>query len=219
MKDRRRMAWRCSPATLAASILALWLPSCTTLPIDKPPPRLFVLTPKTTFPEDLPKVDWQMSVDLPVAQASLNTSRIAVYHTPISLDYYQGANWVDTAPKMVQTLLIESFESSGRIVGVGRQSVALRANYNLVTELREFQAEMSEGQLPKVRVRLNAKLVRFPQRIIVATTSKEVITRAKSAQIADVVHAFDDSLGKVLKGIVTWTFHSVPPGMSPDRVR
>ena len=219
MIDRRRMMWRRPPVWLATSIFALWLSACTAFPIDKAPPQLFVLTPKTTFPADLPKVDWQMSVDLPVAQAGLNTSRIAVYRTPISLDYYRGANWVDTAPKMVQTLLIESFESSGRIVGVGRQSVALRANYNLVTELREFQAELSEGQLPKVRVRLNAKLVRFPQRVIVATIGKEAITRAKSAQIVDVVRAFDDSLGKVLKGIVTWTLHSAPAHLPPSQIR
>ena len=95
--------------------------------------------------------------------------------------------------------------------------MALRATYNLVTELREFQAELGEGEPPNVRVRLNAKLVRFPQRIIVATTGKEVVTRAKSAQIEDVVRAFDESLGKVLKEIVTWALRAEPPDLSPPR--
>jgi cholesterol transport system auxiliary component len=197
----------------------LWLSGCTGLPLDKPPPRLFVLTPKTTFPADLPKVDWQLSVDPPIAQASLNTSRIAVHHTPISLDYYQGANWVDTAPKMLQTLLVESFESTGKIVGVGRQSVALRADYNLVTELREFQAELDKGEFPIVRVRLNVKLVRFPQRVIVATTSKEVVTPAAGSRIEDVVNAFDESLGKALKAIVSWTLRSAPPVLPVRPIR
>ena len=219
MNGKRRMARWHLPAALAGGLLTLWLSACTGLPVDKPPPRLFVLTPKTTFSADLPKVEWQMSVEQPIAQASLNTSRIAVHHTPISLDYYQGVNWVDTAPKMIQTLLIESFESSSSIVGVGRQSVALRADYSLITELREFQAELSDGAPPNVRVRLSAKLVQFPRRIIIATTSKEVVTRAASTQIEDVIKAFDQSLGKVLKEIVTWTLRSDTANTSNPRSR
>ena len=37
----------------------------------------------------------------------------------------------------LQTLIIESFENSGRIVAVGRESVGLRADFTLKTELRE----------------------------------------------------------------------------------
>jgi cholesterol transport system auxiliary component len=206
-------------APTVSILIVLTLAGCAGLPFDKPPPRLFVLTPKSVFPENLPTVDWQMTIDLPLAPAGLNTSRIAVHRTPISLDYYEGANWVDTAPKMVQTLLIESFENSRRILGVGRQSVALRADYNLVTELREFQAELRNGGPPDIRVRVNVKLVQFPQRIIVATTSAEAVTRARENQIEDIVGAFDDSLGKVLKDIVTWTLQAVPAAPPSTLVR
>ena len=119
---------------------------------------------------------------------------------------------------MLQTLLIESFESTGKIVGVGRQSITLRADYNLVTELREFQAELGEGKFPVVRVRVNAKMVQFPQRIIVGTTGREVVTEAKGPRIEDIVMAFDESLGKVLKSIVTWTLKSVPPTLPSRRM-
>jgi cholesterol transport system auxiliary component len=47
--------------------------------------------------------------------------------------------WVDTAPRLVQTLLVESFENSRKIIGVGRQSVNLRTDYALIIDLREFQ--------------------------------------------------------------------------------
>ena len=39
-------------------------------------PRLYNLTPKSTFPEGLPPVDWQLLVETPYASASLNTARI-----------------------------------------------------------------------------------------------------------------------------------------------
>jgi cholesterol transport system auxiliary component len=41
----------------------------------------------------------------------------------------------------VQTLLVESFENTKKIVSVARQGVDLGADNVLKTELREFQAE------------------------------------------------------------------------------
>ena len=128
--------------------------------ITAEPPQLYILTPKSTFSKNLPNVKWQLTIDKPIAQAGLATSRIALRQSPISLEYYARANWIDTAPLMVQTLLVESFENSNSIVSVGRQSVTLRADYSLLTELREFQAEYNGAGAPKVRVRINAKLVK-----------------------------------------------------------
>ena len=215
--ERHRRGRRLIAATLS-TFGALTLAGCTGLPFDQPPPQLFVLTPNSSFPDDLPKVEWQMTIDLPVASASLNTSRIAVHRTAVSLDYYEGVAWADAAPKMVQTLLIESFENSGRILGIGRQSATLRADYNLVTELRAFQAELGHGGAPKIRVTVNAKLVRFPQRDIVAATSSEAVLTARDGQIEDVVHAFDAALGTVLKEIVSWTLKAVSPQPPPPRL-
>ena len=78
------------------------------------PPSLSVLTPKTTFSKDLPKVAWQLTIPLPIADAALRTARITLRQSPISLEYYARANWVDTAPQMIQTLLVESFEIQAR---------------------------------------------------------------------------------------------------------
>lgn len=183
------------------------------------PPKLYVLTPKNTFSQKLPKVDWQLTIDLPVADAALNTARIALRHNPISLEYYARANWVDTAPRMIQTLLVESFENSGSIVSIGRQSVTLRADYSLLTDLREFQAEYIGGGPPRIRIRLNAKMVRMPQRTILATQTFEFVEPAASSDLEAVVSAFDIALGKTLKRIVEWSLKSVPPESPRARSR
>ena len=175
------------------------------------PPKLYVLTPKNTFSKSLPKVDWQLTIALPVADAALNTARIALRHNPISLEYYARANWVDTAPQMIQTLLVESFENSGSIVSIGRQSVTLRADYSLLTNLREFQAEYIGAGPPRIRIRLNAKLVRMPQRNILATETFEFVEPAASTDLEAVVVAFDVALGKTLKRIVEWSLTRVQP--------
>ncbi|HJS31555.1 MAG TPA: ABC-type transport auxiliary lipoprotein family protein [Alphaproteobacteria bacterium] len=172
------------------------------------PPQLYTLTPKSTFAADLPTVEWQLIVETPVAAAGLSTSRIALQRSPLQLDYYARANWTDSAPLMVQTLLIESFENSKRIVAVSRESTNLRADYVLKTDLREFQAEYDGGGPPLVRIRLTGKLVRLPERAIIASRSSELSLRAASSDMQSIVGAFDEALGKVLREQVEWTLRA-----------
>ena len=178
------------------------------VPGQGPPPRLYRLTPKSTFDTDLPTVDWQLLVEPPVVQAGLNTTRIALQRVAIQLEYYARANWTDRAPAMVQTLILESFENSERIVAVGREALGLRADFVLKIELREFQAIYENGTAPGVRVVINAKLVQMPRRAIVASARFEHVAAAEADQLDQIVAAFDEALGKVLRDLVEWTLRS-----------
>lgn len=206
MRTGRRQFARLTLAGLGVAML----PGCA-LPALRTPPQLYTLTPKSTFGDDLPPVDWQLLVEPPAAAAGLDSLRIALQSSPFKLDYFADAAWTDRAPQMVQTLIVESFENSGGIVSVGRESIGLRANYVLKTELREFQAEYIENGLsepPVVRVRMNAKLVQIPRRTIIAGDNFEALTVATSNSLDAIVLAFDDALGKVLRRLVTWTLTS-----------
>lgn len=170
------------------------------------PPAVFTLTPKNEFDPGLPAVTWQLVVDQPVAAQGLNTPRIALKRSPVSIEYYARALWSDPAPVMIQTLLIESFENTRRIVSVSRDSTQLRPDYLLMTELREFQAEYEATNAPpNVRVRMIARLVRLNDRQIIATHSVERRERAGGTDLERIVLAFDEALGKVLRRIVEWT--------------
>lgn len=191
---------------LALGAAALALAGCSGLPLAGPAPQLYTLSPKSTFPPDLPGVEWQLAVDRPSSPAGLATTRIAVARGPHAIDYYAGAQWIDDAPNMVQRLLIESFENSGRIVGVGRESISLRSDFVLQIELREFQAHYANGaEVPTVNVRVSVKLVRMPQRHIVASASMERLMTSPDNRMASIVDIFDQALGKVLRDIVVWT--------------
>ena len=197
---------------LAAGLALIPLSACTgLLPGTGEPLKLYTLTPKTTYPEGLPAVEWQLVVETPVAPAGINTNRIALAHSPLTLDYYAGASWTDSAPAMVQTLLVESFENTGRILAVGRESVGLRPDFVLKLELREFQAEYRSPETPPlVHVRIIGKLVRMPVREIVATHMAEESVAASANTLDAVVTAFDAALGPVLKDLVIWALSAVP---------
>ncbi len=186
--------------------LGLTLAGCEfAVPGQGPPPALYRLTPKSTFSEGLPVVDWQLVLEVPVADAGLSTTRVALQRSPTQLEYYARSRWTDRAPLMVQTLMIESFENSDHIVAVGRESVGLRADFILKSELREFQAEYFRGALPSVRVAINAKLVKLPRRTIIGSESFEAIAPAKADTMSDIIFAYDEALGSVLKDLVEWT--------------
>lgn len=195
------------PALLAPGLLGL---GACQLPVpgQGPPPTLYRLTPKSTFSPDLPTVDWQLLLEVPVADAGLSTTRIALQHSATKLEYYARASWIDTAPMMVQTLLVESFENSQRIVAVGRESVGLRPDFVLKTELREFQAEYFEPGAPQAHVVINAKLVTMPERVIIGSQSFETLSSADIDGMGAIITAFDNALGRVLKHLVEWTLHT-----------
>src|SRR6185312_17064332 len=116
-----------------------------------PPPDLYTLSPKSTFAPELPQVDWQLVVEQPSAAKGIDTDRIAIAPTSLEVKYFPSARWADRAPKMIQTLLLQSFENSKKIVSVGPQSLGLRSDFVLKTELREFQAEKNADGTTSVR--------------------------------------------------------------------
>lgn len=190
--------------TLALSSCLL-LGACAALQLaTADPPRLYDLTPKSTFVDGLPTVSGRLSVEVPTATAGLNSVRIALRPTPTTLEYYAGARWVDVVPVMIQNLLLESLDNTGRIDVLGREVVGVRADLALLTHVREFQAEYDTPGAPLVRVRLQARLIRLPRRISVAATSEEFTVRASNTSLPAIVEAFDEAFGKALKRIVEW---------------
>lgn len=187
--------------------LALVLGGCNgIIPGVGPAPNLYDLTPKSTYAPNLPRVDWQLVIEEPRASGGLDTKRIALRPTPTEIKYFAEARWTERAPRMVQSLLVESFENTGKIVAVGRLAVGLTSDYNLQAELREFQAEYFDGsKTPTVNVRINVKVVKQPDQVIIASRSFETKARAESANMRAIIDAFDRAFGKVVKEIVQWT--------------
>lgn len=189
----------------ALAFVTLLAAGCNVIP-NVEAPDLYNLTPKSTFDPEVPHVEWQLVIEELVAAGGLDTARIATRRSPTEINYFANARWTERAPKMVQTLLVESFENSERIVAVGRQAIGLRSDFNLKAELREFQAEYFDGAtIPTVRVTVNAKLVTQPRQEIVASKTFESTRQAGEDSMTAIVRAFDEALGKVMKDIVQWT--------------
>ncbi len=199
-----------APLRLVAALLCATLTAgCVELiPGRGAPPKLYNLSPKSNYRPDLPTVSWQLVVETPVSAETINTSRIALRRDPLTLDFYGNALWSERAPVLVQTLLVESFENTGKIVAVARKATDLRADYVLKMDLREFQAEYDGAGPPQAHVRLNAKLVKMPQRTIIAAHMAQQRVRAEGSDMNQVIYAFDGALGGTLKSVVEWALRA-----------
>jgi cholesterol transport system auxiliary component len=196
---------------VAALALVPAASACTSLiPGTGAPPQLYVLTRKSTFPPDLPQVSRQLLVDTPIAPAEIDTARVALSRSPTTIDYFANAAWSDRAPAMVQSLLIESFEQTGKIPSVARDTAVLRADYILMPELRRFEARYQNGEAPPtVLVRLLVRLIKMPERTIIGEDIAEERETATANAMDAIVEAYDEALGSVMKRLITWTLRTV----------
>jgi len=191
---------------LLATVLAPVLAGCGGLLTDAPKRELFRVSPKFTFRAGLPHVAAQLLVATPTAPAGLDTERIALSRSPVSLDYFADVQWADRAPYLIQTSLVDGFEKSGAMPAVGPDRGGLRADFVLETAIGDFAAIYdSPNAAPRISVRLTAKLVRMPERKIVAQLSVSREANAAANAVPDIVRAFDAALGGAIEEIVTWT--------------
>ena len=172
---------------------------------DRKPPQLYELRPTGSFAETLPRIRAQLLVETPTASASLRSSRIAIKMQPTRLGYLADSEWTDLATNLVQTLMVESFDNSGRIAGVARQGSGLRTDFLLKSDLREFHAEMYAGAPARIRIRLHVRLVRWSDREIVASRSFEAAEPLAGESNEAIVTGFDTALGGILKRVVEWS--------------
>lgn len=175
-----------------------------------PPPasQIYVLHPDFPALPEAPMADWQLVIADPIAPQSLDRERIALLRAPNAMDYYANAQWNDRVPELLQSLLVEAFEKSGRIKAVGRDVQDLAGNYILETEIRDFEAYYPvPDTAPKIRVSLTATFMGSLRHDVVATMHSEHEAQAAANDLWSVTAAFTQATGAAISEIVNWSLH------------
>jgi cholesterol transport system auxiliary component len=182
------------------------------------PGKLYRLTAPRSFGAGLPHTDAQLLIDLPQAPAGIDTNRIALTRSPLSLDYFADAEWTARLPELFQNLLLAAFENSGAISAVDLNSGGLRADFVVRSEIRHFEAvyDIPNGP-PRVWVEIVTRLAAVRQRAIVAEGRFEQRAAAAANDVPAIVAAFNTANEAVLRDIVVWTLGN--PALSQPRQR
>ncbi|HVH75060.1 MAG TPA: ABC-type transport auxiliary lipoprotein family protein [Stellaceae bacterium] len=201
------------PAAALAAMLAL--AACSSL-FGGPPESLYRLAPIRSFPAALPHRGARLVIDVPRASPGLDTTRIAVVRPPVSFDYFADSAWTERAPLLVQSALLESFENSGRLTVLDRDSFEAEPDFVLRMELRHFEAEYLGGAAaPVARVALRVRLVSAGGRRIVAEAAFARSEKAAANDVPQIVTALDRALEGVIGEVVAWTLGN--PALSSPR--
>jgi cholesterol transport system auxiliary component len=201
MKRAEMKRLRALPALAAALLVA----ACASLTGTRE--SFTVYSPRYEPPSNTAQgkpVDWQLAVDTPLASDALDTSRMLVMPTPGALETYKDGRWADTPPLMLRGLLIEAFQQTGRIAGVGAITSGLHADYSLTIDLYDFEAAYRDGA-PHALIRLNVKLNDLSINRVRAARTFEVDEPVAGVAAGDASAAFDRAIDTLLAGIVVWT--------------
>jgi cholesterol transport system auxiliary component len=152
-------------------------------------------------------VRWQLSVDTPLASDMLDSSRMLVMPTPGALETYKNARWADTAPLVLRSLLIQAFQDSNRITGVGALTSGIRGDFLLTIDLYDFETQYAGGT-PRATIRLNAKLVDQSLNRVTAARMFESGAPVSGTTAADAAVAFEQALNELLPQMVTWALEA-----------
>jgi len=141
-----------------------------------------------------PSLAQAITVARPRSVSSLDTDRIAVTTPGHGFDYLAGARWADTAPQMVQQLLVDTLVAEGRFATAVAAPSRVPTDLLLEVELRRFEAVYaSVGEPPRILVQLQANLVDVRRGTRVASFDSRAEATATRNDRTAVVAAFEDA--------------------------
>ena len=160
-------------------------------------------------PADPPQVRGSVRRDLvietPAAGGALDTDRIMIRPGPLQAQYLPGARWTDTAPVMLQNLMLRAFEDTNALRYVGRRPLGGAGDYVLVSELTDFQAELdATGQGVTTRLRMTVRLVREADASVMGSRTIQTTAQAASTDTLAVVQSFDQATADALEELTGW---------------
>lgn len=158
------------------------------------------------------KVAWSLAVMRPDVPGGLDSDRIALIQPGGTMDYYAGATYPDRLPATLQRTLVDGFEASGRIDAVAREDDALHADYNILVEVKHFEAQYAVADgVPDAQVTLVAKLSTAHGRVILASATFAQTQSAGVNSTAAAARALQEALGAAVTKLVAWTLDTAPP--------
>jgi cholesterol transport system auxiliary component len=126
--------------------------------------------------------------------------------TGLEAAYIAGARWVSPAQQLMSQSIESAFGDQARTVRLIGQRELTPATRVLDIDVRTFEARYDyAGAVPVVTISARARLLRFPERTVVA---EEVIAVSESAgenRVSAIAQAFDLASREFNTRLVTWT--------------
>jgi len=181
--------------------------ACSLGPTETTAPRTYFLNPEISWENPHgsgePMAASVLLVTQPKAQAGFDTARMAYLLRPYEVNYYAFNQWADTPARMVQQLLVEQLDKTGRWRAVLQTPGPVPAQFrldcdNLILEQQFF------SRPSRVRLSVRAQIVETKTPAILATRYFEVIEDAPTDDAYGGVQAANRAVEKWLGELASW---------------
>lgn len=149
----------------------------------------------------------QILVPEPTALKMLDSEQVVVRVSPSEVQYLANSRWGDRLPRMVQSKLVEAFENSGRLGGVGKPGQGLAIDYQVVTDIRTFEVTTNGARVANVEI--SAKILNDRNGTVRAQGTFKASTPVSGSENRDFISALDRAFAKVGSEIVDWALRSM----------
>ncbi len=149
----------------------------------------------------------QILVPQPSALKALDGEQIVIRPSASEIQYLAGAQWSDSLSKMVQAKLVQAFENTGRLGGVGMPGQGLAIDYQIVTDIRAFEVQTAGADAAVVEI--SAKLLNDRNGTVRAQKVFRATAPVGGTGNPAFVKAIDAAFAAVTADIVGWTLAAI----------
>lgn len=157
--------------------------------------------------EGPPSSSKQILVPEPAALKALGGDQVVIRLSGSEIQYLAKSQWSDRLPKMVQAKLVQAFENTGKIGGVGKPGEGLAIDYQIITDIRSFEIS-TEGADTAV-VEIFAKILNDRNGTVGAQKAFRATVPVRGSGAVAFVAALDGAFATVAADIVSWTLKAI----------
>jgi cholesterol transport system auxiliary component len=149
----------------------------------------------------------QILIPEPTALKALDSEQIVIRLSGVEIQYLSKARWSDRLPKMVQAKLIQAYENTGKLGGVGKPGEGLAIDFQVVTDIRAFQVETNGAT--QANIEIYAKLLNDRNGTVKAQRVFRATAPVDGAGNRAYIAALDRAFSQVTAEIVEWTLKAI----------
>lgn len=149
----------------------------------------------------------QILVPDPTALKALDSDQVVIRLSDSEIQYLAKSQWSDRLPKMVQAKLVQTFENTGKVAGVGKPGEGLAIDYQVITNIRAF--EISTEGADTAIVEIFAKILNDRNGTVIAQKAFKATLPVSGSGNPAFVAALDGAFAQVAGDIVAWTLATI----------
>ena len=156
----------------------------------------------------------ELVVEAPKAAGPIDSERILVRPNPLQIQYLPDAQWGDSVPVMVQTLLVRRLSDYDLYSHVGRAPLGSSGDYALLSEIGDFSAVVQGGGA-LVTLTMRAQIVNEMSARVVSRQNFTVSVPVASTATPALIDGFDRGGQQLVDQVATWAARALGANCRP----